>query len=65
MYNVIVDANLVLIGNLLAAAQIPKNISLERLDDGSTLVLPTTTARRVSDSEPYRTQSMLIDLNAK
>jgi hypothetical protein len=49
--------------NRLTVVQIPKNISLERLDDGSPLFLPTATAKRVSDGEAYRTHSMLIDLN--
>jgi len=62
VYNIIVDVNLVLMNNPLAAVQIPKNISLERLDDG----LPMATARRVSNiGEAYRTYSMVIDLNLK
>ena len=61
MYNILVDVNLGLTANRLAAAQIPKNISLERLDDRDGL--PMATARRVSDSEPYRTHNMVIDLN--
>jgi len=65
VYNIIVDVNLVLIDNRLSAVQIPKNISIERLDGGSPLALPTEIARRVSDSEAYRTQYMLIDLNIK
>jgi hypothetical protein len=55
----------VLIDNRPTAVQIPKNISLERLNDGAPLVLPTATARRISDSEAYRTHSMLIDLNVE
>ena len=43
------------------SVQIPKNISLERLDDG----LPMATARRVSDSEPDKAYSIVIDLNVK
>jgi hypothetical protein len=57
--------NLVLINDRLVAAQIQKNISLERLDSGSPLALRTATARRISDSEAYRTRSMRINLNVK
>ena len=60
-----IDANLVQIDNRLVATQIQKNISLERLDDGSPLVLPTTTARRISDDEAYRTQLMLVNPKVK
>jgi len=59
VYNIIVDVNLVLMNNPLAAVQIPKNISLERLDNG----LPMATAR--DTGEAYRTYSMVIDLNLK
>jgi len=65
VYNIIIDVNLVLIDNRLVAAQIQKNILLERLDGGSPLALPMATARRISDTGAYRTQSMLIDLNVK
>jgi hypothetical protein len=65
VYNIIVDVNLALIDNRLAADQIPKNISSERLNDGSLLVLPMATARHVSDGEAYRTHSMVMDLNVK
>ena len=61
MYNISVGANLVLIDNRLVTVQIPKNISLERLDEGSPLVLAT--AKHGSDSEPYGTHSMDIELN--
>ena len=57
--NIIVVVNLVLMDN--NSVQIPKNISLERLDDG----LPMATARRVSDSEPDKAYSIVIDLNVK
>ena len=65
---IIIGANLVFIDNRLVTVQIPKTISLvERFNDVSPLVFPTATARRVSDSEPYRTPShfMVIDLNVK
>jgi hypothetical protein len=51
--------------NRLVAAQIQKKFSLERLGGGSPLLLPTAPARRISDSEAYRTQPMLIGLNVK
>lgn len=62
---IIIGANLVFIDNRLVTVQIPKTISLERFNDVSPLVFPTATARRVSDSEPYRTHFMVIDLNVK